>query len=341
MAKRKTVKPPSTVWDLYRDGISYSLLSKFEVCRDRFHTYAVRGLRPAERKEALEFGTIFHKALELHAQGNTTSQTTDKLFKWAKDKDVSLLLCRIAAMMVSHYTAYWKAEKLKYHSSEQVFRIPHTTRYLKKNIELRGRLDETFIRNGKIWLQENKTKSNIDESKIISILPQDLQTMLYCYAMTHIHDLQIGGVLYNVIRKPQLKQGVKESETEYLNRIHEDITERPDHYFKRFEVELSKGDIKKFVAEILDPLLDQVVMWWESIKLNPLNPWVSKDTDGNEVPNPHHYRKPFGIYDPMTNGKGDYFELVTSGSTLGLERIETCFPELDGEQGSDFKPRKA
>jgi hypothetical protein len=86
-------------------------------------------------------------------------------------------------------------------------------------------------------------------------------------------------------------------------------------------------------------MIESVVVWWESIKSDPFNPWV----DEQGKPNPHHFQTPFGIYDPMTLGVGDYFDYVTSGFKLGLEQIETCFPELQGEQGqskSQKNPKK-
>jgi ribosomal protein S14 len=333
MSNHKKIKPPRSKWDLYRDGISQSLLGKFVVCRERFRIYAVEGLRPAGRKEAMEFGTIFHKALEYATDGLTSSQINTALLKWAKISKVDEMLCRIAAVIVPHYKKAWQDEDrgMKKHSSEEVFMLDHKCSSANKIIPLRGRFDSIFIRNGKLWLQENKTKSRIDDDKISMSLPYDLQTMLYCYAMTLKYEMPIGGVLYNVIRKPELKQGVKETDFEFLTRINEDIATRPEHYFKRYSLELSIVDVRRFVDTILDPLLGQVCLWWESIKENPFNPWISRGE-----PNPYHYVRPFGIFDPMSLGRGDYFEWVTTGSKRELEEIESPFPELVGDQGDSL-----
>jgi len=327
---RKSAKK-SPIWDLYQDGISYSLLSKFVVDRERFRIYTVEGLRPCSRNEAMEFGTIFHKALEFNAQGMTSAQVNSALLKWASQGNVDRDLCLITSLLVPHYKKFWNQHTINYVDQERPFKIKHR---LSNGIELTllGRYDEIFERGGKLWLQENKTKTTIDESKIVLTLPFDLQTMLYAYTMQHHYGREVGGVLYNVIRKPSLRQGAKETERDFLNRLHDDISSNPEHYFKRYEIELVKQDINNFVRQTLDPLLHQVVLWWESIKSDPFNPWVSRD---GEV-NPHHWTRPFGIFDAMTIGKGDYFEYVTSGSTVGLERIETVFPELEGEQGQDL-----
>jgi hypothetical protein len=326
----KKLKPPHPNWDLYEHGISQSMLAKFVTCRERFRVYAVEGLSPTDRKEAMEFGTIFHKALEYAAQKMTTSQIISALLRWGKKSNLDVELCRIAAIVIPHYTKFWKKDRYKYVSQEEVFEVPHRIRLNGKMVKLRGRWDEVYELKGNLWLQENKTKSRIDEDKLLTTLPWDLQTMLYCYTLQLKTGRKVDGFLYNVIRKPGLKQHVKETDLAFLNRINDDIASQPDHYFKRYEIELSPDDIKNFVHQTLDPLLDQVAVWWESIRLNPFNPWVG----GDGKPNPHHWTRPFGIFDPMSFGKGDYFEFITTGNRSGLAPIESPFPELVGEQGS-------
>ena len=318
-------------WDLYRDGISYSLMCKYRNCRERFRLSTVEGLRPKERKAALDFGTIFHKALEYTAQGLTSSQVISAVMKLYKDSSFDPMLVRQACTLVPHYNAYYSSDKHNYVAQEEVFDVPYKSVTTGKIVRLRGRRDEVYEFNGKLWLQENKTKTTIDDTKIMLTLPHDLQTMLYIYSMTHDYkDRKIGGVLYNVIRRPKLEQGSKETELGFLQRLNQHIAKDPSHYFKRYEVELVPSDISKFYNTVLVPLVENIVVWWESIKSDPFNPWV----DEQGKPNPHHYQTPFGIFDPMTIGVGDYFDYVTSGLLIGLERVSTAFPELEGEQGT-------
>ena len=323
----KQPAPPKSNWDFYADGISYSLMSKFVICPERFRVYTVMGLRQSERREAMEFGTIFHKALEYAAKGMTTTQVVSKLTRWAQANNADMMLCRQAAVLVPHYNKFYSEDKFKYVSQEQVFKNPYKLSNGKVTL-LRGRMDEVFLRDRKLWLQENKTKSRIDEDKIITTLPNDLQTMFYVYNMRIIYDRDIGGVLYNVIRKPEMKQKIKESDVAFLQRINEDVLERPDHYFKRYEVELCNKDIEDFHDRVIGPTLERIAIWWESIRNNPFDPWYLPDGRAN----PHHWLRPFGIFDPMSLGRGDYFDYVTSGSTLGLEKIASPFPELDTEE---------
>jgi hypothetical protein len=330
-------KKRKPAWDLYRDGLSYSLICKFRNCRERFRISTVEGLRSTDRKAAMEFGTIFHKALEFAAHGKTSSQIITELFKFYKDTTVDHDLIRQACILVPHYNKYYESERKTYVAQEEVFDIPYKSCVTGKIVRLRGRRDEVYQVGKTLWLQENKTKTTIDETKILLTLPHDLQTMLYVYSMTHDYaGRRIGGVLYNVIRRPMLRQGQKESESQFYQRLNEHVSDDPSHYFKRYEVELVPSDIQRFFNETLVPIVENIVVWWESVKRNPFEPWM--DEQGN--PNPHHYRTPFGIFDPMTIGVGDYFDYVTSGSEIGLERVTTAFPELEGEQGQGKKKVK-
>lgn len=361
MAKKKLVRPNLSIkdpvlkknlkavkgWNLYKDGISYSLLSKFIVCRERFRLRVVERLTHSGKKEAMEFGTIFHKGLELHAQGKSQSQImayfrtkSRARRKGKKTVEYDPLLCRIVASMLPLYVDFWK-EVLPTHDyfeTEQVFRIPFQTS-IGKVVPINGKRDEGFRKNGKIWLQENKTKSRINETVILETLAFDLQSMIYLCSFQHDHPKEeIGGILYNVIRKPGMKQKQKESDKEYVERIVEDIRKQPEHYFKMFEVEISKESIELWKTRYLDPLLCQLSLWWESIKHNPFQPWTTpagrrvgpkgKSLPEELVPNPHHFLRPFGVFDPMSQGVGDYFGRIVHNTDVGLQIEDELFPEL-------------
>ncbi len=322
-------------WSLYpnpndptwrKHGLSQSLIAKFIVCRERFRLRTVEGLTSGGSKEAMEFGTIFHKALELNAQGKTTSQIFSHLRTQAKLKNYDLMLCRIAALMVTYYLKFWKDQlkTARYIETEEVFEIPY--KCMGSTIMLRGRRDQAYMKDGRLWLQENKTKSQVNEDQIQMTLGYMLQPMLYLLSIKHDNpSMPLGGILYNIIRKPQLKQNSKESDSAYLDRIAADIEERPDHYFKMFEVEIDDAHLKMWEQRYFYPLICQIKIWWDSIKHNPFDPWVGEDGQ----PNPHHYLRPFGIYDPMSHGLGEYFVRVVNGIDAGLTPNSDVFSELE------------
>lgn len=324
MQRRKKRSKPA--WDLYRDGISYSLLSRFVNCRERFRIYTVEGLKPAETSDSMDFGTMFHSLLEEHSKGRNLAYLKRKLYQESGNDIEKRAMVDQCLLVFKFYEETWKENDAnrKYISQEEVFRVPVHLPSGRK-IDLRGRYDEIYREAGGIWLQENKTKSQIDEVALSNILAHDLQTMLYSYTIKLLYKEEPRGVLYNVIRRPLLKQKQKETNLEFLQRIEQDIQSRPEHYFVRFRTEFGDGDIDRFTKRTLFPLLESVCVWWDSIKANPFNPWTQEDGSTNL----HHYERPFGVYDSFRNGKGDYFDLITRGVETGLVRVETVFPELE------------
>ena len=319
--KKKSQVNSSPHWDLDIHGISYSSLARFLNCRERYRIYSVEGMKPVDTTDSLDFGTIFHKLLEWKAQG--LKNLKPKLLQWCRDlgkKDTYILLAEQAYLVYEFYCSVWEGNDVsrKYIMHEQDFEVevPLGTH---APVRLIGRIDEAFMENGKLWLQENKTKSRIDPN-IAETLPFDLQTQIYIYALSKSYpQYKFEGVLYNIIRKPELRRGVKETEVQFLNRIKKDIESREEHYFIRHRVEFTQKDIDDFVKQTLVPNLIQLRLWWESIKHDPFNPWTLEDGS----PNHHHFLRPIGVYDSFRyNPKGDYFDYITKGVTIGLRKVE-------------------
>ena len=328
------------------NGVSQSLLQKFVVCQDRFHKATVLGMRETSRKEAMEYGSLFHKLIEVGAtmQDYSRVKLMSYMFDFTRKRypaPESELLAKIA---VSQYFRYrdWYANKpaYKYIQAEPIFnesyslpalhfepneeiriRIPPGIR-----IPLRGRIDGVIENNG-MWIEENKTKSRVDLNLLQDTIHSNIQVMFYAVCSQLKYGQPCNGVIYNVIRKPALRQRVKESNPDFIKRIEEDIDERPDWYFSRLSYEFQRGQVTRWEREELQPLLARVYLWWRSIEANPTNPWM--DILGNA--NPFHGRKSFGIFDSMTQGKGDFYDLIVYGRNANIEYVQDQFPELQDD----------
>ena len=312
------------------------------------------------------------------------------------------------------YLDYWSKHQdettRKRVLEEAAFRVPYDMPYGPiQRVYLRGKFDAVLIcdrpkreddpelydawmehypdaKQG-IFLQENKSKGDIDEVGLKATLGLNLQTMLYLTALHLCYqhepkrsrlvipikpsatsyatceyafkpDIPIVGILYNVIRRPladrfAIKQRkgrtVKgkvvgaESSSQFLRRVDEGIASDPDHFFMRWKVLITPQDIRVFMDQVLSPILNQVTTWWDSIRLNPLDPGslydCKDDAEGYPNPaagierigaNPHHWQTPWGIYNSMFGGfRGDFFPLLTSGREAGLHKAKTLFPELE------------
>lgn len=321
--------------DLEKDGVTYSFLNEFMLCREQARLSYVEGYTRDGIVEALDYGTLFHKGMEVIAKKGATVKAAVMAIKREgddiirdrrlKQHEAAIVqeLSTKARIVFPWYHEYWRQKKghefrSKFVAREESFRLEHEIPFYDGDgastprvVVIRGRFDAIFRLNGRLWLMENKTKSQIDEEGLQASLSQDLQTMLYC----HTIKLKFGeapvGVLYNVIRRPQLRQKKDETQSEFFRRIEDDVQTDPDRYFMRWEVSLADGDIEKWVERSLNPILTQVCLWWDEIKQNPFNPW--------KIPGRmHHFQNPEGLY--TRYGKSQYFEMLTRNSTYGLRK---------------------
>jgi hypothetical protein len=288
----------------------------------------------------MEFGTIIHRLIEEHSRKPRLRQFNSFLTSWVRNKYASLSpddfseqfkLAKVALIIFEQYIKHYADIKHKYFAQEQVFREKYVLPS-GRSLIIRGRMDEIIQHPSGLLLQENKTKSRFSWDVVKATLPKNMQTMFYCTAIQAKYRTSPIGVLYNVIRKPGIKQKQKESDQAFLERIKAEVAENPDHYFYRHEYIFSESDLHEWQCRTLNPNLESLCLWWESIKANPTNRWA---TPSGEV-NVHHYERPFGVYEPMTNGKGEFFDLIVNKNPRNLVRVETLFPELeDDEEESD------
>lgn len=219
-------------------------------------------------------------------------------------------------------------------------------------VRLRGKWDGVSLVREKgrtgVWLDEHKTKGDVDVLAIQRQLTFDLQTNLYLIALAefqkHGGKEPILGVRYNVVRRPLSggegsivqKKGSKnvrpETSTEYYDRLRAVIDgtgvkttgenyEGPAYWFHRWTAEVSAADLTRFRERCLDPILEQICCWYQSVT----------DPNPNAVPCPawaQNYQHPFGVTNSIDEyGSSDLDSYLTTGSRVGLVQ-STLFKEL-------------
>ena len=271
------------------------------------------------------------------------------------------------------YVQYWnkrkptKSQKITPVFQEQVFKVP-VALPSGRVVWLRGKWDEVHQVGGKLRVKENKTKSDLDEQQLSTQLQFDLQTMTYVIALqrwletdpgdclpVHVQKRSllakvIEGVDYNTVRRPLAggKHSIRlhqakgktpaETDTQFYTRLSGLIQGEPEYFFSRWTVYVTHQDQARFASQCLDPLLETVCDWWDSIKDDPFNPWVVPDRTANRAiykPNPHHWRHPYGVYNVLNEGgSSEVDEYLKTGSTLGLVKAERLFTELEPDNAS-------
>jgi hypothetical protein len=344
-------------------GITQSMLNDFMSCRERFRLKYVLGLKPSDKwNKTFGYGNMWHVCEEAHAKGklwvsplleHCLQQTTrypmqvDEINKWYN-------VCQV---QFPEYVQYWENHPdVKNRTplmQEQVFDVPYML-LSGRTVRLRGKFDSVDLIDGGIYLQENKTKGDIDKMQVERQLKFDLQTMLYLVALAdlledmgaveahesltikEINSYPMRGVRYNVVRRP-LSGGVgnikphtakytktktthAETDEQFYERLRRDyIAADPAHWFFRVRSEVSQNDIEVFRETCLDPLLEHICWWYDEIR--------GHKPVGNYPP--MNYRTPFGVWSALEeSGATEYDAFLATGSEAGLRRVETLFEEL-------------
>lgn len=334
---------PKPLWNGPRvDGITQSLLNKFIACRERFRLQVVEGIVKDEDFVAhLVYGNMWHLCQESDVDGFpwlvSLTDYRDDLCKKHKNNQIDIekwyQVCKIQYPI---YKEYWKDYKDEYESlsQEEEFKITYKLPS-KRIVTLRGKFDEILLKEGGLYLGENKSKGAINEDWISTQILFDLQTTFYLVALreSKLYKHPLKGIRYNAVRRPlsggkgtiKQKKGSKnipaETKEEYYGRVKEIIERDKDTFFKRWECQVYPFDLVKFERTFLIPILEQLCDWWEHIEKHPWNPWQ----EGQSV----HWRLPYGVWNPTAAHKPTvYDKLLDTQSTLGLTKTDTLFPEL-------------
>ena len=230
----------------------------FVECRQRCRWY-IDGVRVVEEKDAFVFGSFFHWLIEnmLAAIATKTAQPKFSLLErqWRKSNDAAQvkdpqMLEQHVAMAMALFDPYrdlWMKDdkKRKWVAVEGVFDTPF------QGWRTRGKRDAVFrTRKGDLWLLETKTTSRIDDRTLTEKLNFDPQNLFYLTALETDMKEKVKGVVYNVIRKPQLRRGQDETVKSFGLRMRDAVEADPDAYFARYDVPYSRATIRQFQEEL-------------------------------------------------------------------------------------------
>lgn len=337
-----------------RGGITFSMLSRFLTCRERFRVNFIVGLRPAERfRAAVEYGNMWHACEEALAGRKDwlpglAAYGRELVARYPQDQDEIQKWYNVCKTQFPVYVDFWSKHPdvknrrplLQEESFHVSYRLPSG-----RIVYLRGKWDSVdLIGKNEVYLQENKTKSQIDVVELSRQLTFDMQTMLYLVALhsgRYADPLNsvipkgsvVAGVRYNVVRrdcpirqhKPSKSNPQGETKEEFFERLRRDYFEaEPESWFHRLKATVIQDDVDRFRRETLDPILEQLCRWYMMVSTRT-DPFSSSNNSYHF----EHYRHPFGVVNTIDEyGATDLDEYLTTGSTVGL--VETkLFPELE------------
>lgn len=354
-------------------GISFSMLSRYLCCPERFRLMTVEGLGPPEDFNVrLEYGHMWHVCEEAHAMGRdfwpALAIYGKELGKKYPTQGTQINhWCRVCALQFPIYVDWWQkhpdVKARKPVAAEKAFDVAWELDSGRK-VHLLGMIDSLdILTNEGLFIQENKTKGDIDEGMMKRNLAFDLQTGIYMSAVQVLlnkgafgkitHD--IAGVRYNVVRRPlaggkgsirQKKPTKKNPQGQSLEEFYDELSgvirgamdvDNTHYFFKRWKVNLHPGDLQKLAHHCLNPILENLCddyEWWEWCFEQGKDPF-DYILRGKIFPEHRlrHFRYPYGVYNAiLEGGSSEVDEYLLTGSKLGLVRRERLFSELEGKE---------
>lgn len=279
-------------YSIKKHGVTQSLLNMWRECPTKARTY-LAGWSAQEAKASfpLVFGNDFHAGMEKilehisEAEDDARRLTAIKHSKAILEREVfsdedreGLAIkfpeeyehsAYLSEIMVPRFFDEYKnlfigEGAYKVVQLEEEFKGD----YFGLNFPVRGKIDGVLEdKNGNLWILEHKTKSRFDMGTLLSLIPRDLQVIMYMNFVKQKYGKQPVGVLYNVVRRHSLRRKVSESLVDFMQRVSDDVDARRDHYFQMAEIYISETQFK-FQLEKLRLELAAFGKWARKRKIN-------------------------------------------------------------------------
>jgi hypothetical protein len=303
----------------------------------------MKGLRPIESFQArTAYGNMWHTCEEalagkkpwLPALKGFCNQLIKEHPASGLDIDWWYRVCKVQfPLYIEHWKKHPEVVNRKPLAQEQVFDFS-VTLPSGRIVRLRGKMDSVDLINAAVWLQENKTRASVDEEETEQQMHCDLQSMMYLIVCRWLYpDWPIGGVRYNVVRRPlsggrhtirphkATKKKPAETRDAFFKRLEERMREDTEYFFMRHTVPVPKLELEQFDREVLTPLLESLCDWWEWV----IQDWHHPFRKGNKV----HWRFPYGVWNSTLEGYStEVDKFLNTGSMVGLVKTPDLFGEL-------------
>jgi ATP-dependent helicase/DNAse subunit B len=242
--------------------ITFSEMDSFAVCPWQWQKKYVELKRAKRKSVKLSFGAAIHKGIEAFylRQGNPLEVVRaycNEVRRKAESDGVPIdteydLILKKAETVITAYTTRWTDDFNHWNiiTVEPSFSIPLTI-HNGEPISIAGKIDRivTEKRTGFLHPVETKTVASWDPD--VNRLMLDFQVSVYSWAMSKMLHLQDVTFIYDILKKPMQRLKKNETETEYLERVKQEISEDLDVYFIRDKITRSRKEIERTEKELI------------------------------------------------------------------------------------------
>ena len=227
-----------------KELLTASRMSTLVGCpRRHFWQYEI-GLKTVTVATALRIGTAWHSAMEARWKGSSYEHALLAALQGEFDEFQAATL---SGLLAGYYRRY-DQEPIIALNPEIEFRHPIMG---SRTFDSAGKIDGLgTLADGRTVLLEHKTTADSIESNSDYWLRLRLnqQVMQYlCAARELGHDVQT--IIYDVCRKPSIRQKQTETAEEFGARLAADTLARPEFYFARREVPVLDQDLEEFKVQ--------------------------------------------------------------------------------------------
>lgn len=216
--------------------------------RQHYWAYEV-GLRRVSDAAPLRFGSAWHRGLAARWRGMDYDAALAEALPEGVDLD-EMQVATIGGLLAGYFHNNRGKEIIATIHPEVEF---HHGLNGSRTFEVAGKIDGLGVLfDGRQVLIESKTTSDSLEPDSDYWLRLRFNTQVYQYVLAARDlgwDIQV--VIYDVTRKPAIRQKQNETVEEFGQRLADDTVERPEFYFARREVPILEQDLEEFKAHRL------------------------------------------------------------------------------------------
>lgn len=250
--------------------VTQSEIGTFNSCRYKWYLNYKLLWTPKKPIAPFEDGSAFHDALEAFGKGVPLVKIMadmrkgyEKIIKAVKipvtqemADDYQLRIMKLQGMVTGYVNRY----KHLYHNdweildNEEEFAVLVESKRPKLSFIFRGKKDKRIrVRKTlKVKLVEHKSAAQIPAS-YINKLTMDRQTLTYTWADWKVYGKDCAdSVVYDVVKKPGIRQTKKETRQDYFERLQVLYTEKADDHFFQETLVYSKKMLKKFERDTIN-----------------------------------------------------------------------------------------
>jgi hypothetical protein len=216
--------------------------------RKHYYRYEI-GLKHETEHVAFKFGSGWHRAREVMVRGDSYDECLSAALGEANDWE-EITVATLSGLLAGYMQRYQNDSLIS-----EMYREIEFSHSLEgsRTFTVAGKLDGlAVLRDGRLALIEDKTTSDsiAPESDYWLRLRWNMQLFQYILAARR-EGWDVATVIYDVVRKPSIRQRQNETLEDFGKRLFEDTKERPDFYFARREVPILDGDIEEFYEQRL------------------------------------------------------------------------------------------